>query len=550
MKYISYNDIKLWIRSLRKRDIVAFFTAFAFAIIFSIFSILQYYSLNISAYDLGINAQSLFSFLHTGSFYTSVLGENTLAQHFTIFKFVQLPIYYLFPSPVSIMVFEDIFIAMAGYVIYLISMHMFQGHIKSEKIIYALSIAFLLSYEFSPFSQGLVSFPFHNMAFLPFFFLLAFYAFLAEKRILHIVSLVFIISLHANFVYIAGILLLYEFLFLHTSRGNNIKMWFSKKSNSRGAKNFSYFIIILVLLYIYLIVAGMLKMYFAGVYAFSLSPPTKETGTAVSSPIGLIFLLFNNHSKFLAIIDTERANKIFYFNLLFKSNIYLPLFSPLSLIMTLPYIMYAVPSSYQSYYQLGYQYSAMVIGAMFISTIMGTYNIIRIAKYIQIHYKKFRKRDFKTSRTKYGEPAGIAIIIIIIIIVFIIAMPYGILLPVSEQNTTYSTMQDIHKEIPNGAVSFLINISNHIPEKSYILTGNGLMPYFSNHLYVYAAAFSPGYYNNLSKFQYIVIENNSFWSIQGGQNSLQNIVNMELKNGNYTVIDEYKPQSILVLKKA
>ena len=52
MEFISYNDIKLWARSLRKRDIVAFFTAFAFAIVFSIFSILQYYSLNTSFGDV------------------------------------------------------------------------------------------------------------------------------------------------------------------------------------------------------------------------------------------------------------------------------------------------------------------------------------------------------------------------------------------------------------------------------------------------------------------------------------------------------------------
>ena len=549
MKTISYNNIKLWILSLHKKDIAAFLIAFAFAIVFSIFSILQYYSLNTSAFDLGINAQILYTFLHTGSFYTPVLGTNAFAQHFTLFKFVQLPIYYIFPSPISIMVFEDLFIALGGYIVYLISMQMFQGHIKSEKIIFSLSIAFFLSYESSPFSLSLVSFPFHYMAFLPFFFLLAFYAFLTEKRALHFISLVFIISLHASFVYIAGILLLYEFLFIHTSRGNIIKVWFSRKSNPGGIRNFSYFIIILVVLYAYLVVAAMLKMYFAGVYTFSLSPSIGEAGAPASSPMGLISLLFNNHSKFLAIIETHRTNKIFYFNLLFKSNIYLPLFSPLSLIMTLPYILVAFSSSYQSYYQLGYQYSAMVIGAMFISTIIGTYNIIRLGKYIQIRYNKFRKNNFKISNIRYDEPAGIAIIIIIIIIVLIITMPYGIFSPVSEQNTTYSTMQNIHKEIPNGAASFVINVSDHIPEKSYILTGNILMPYFSDHLYVYAAPISQGYYTNLQKIQYIILQNNSFWSMQGGQHSLQNIVNMELKSGNYTIIDEYKPQNILVLKK-
>ncbi len=531
-----------------KKNIIAFAISLAFAIIFSIFSVLQYYSLNTSAYDLGINAQSLYAFLHTGSFYTTLLGENTLSQHFTLFKFVQLPIYFLFPSPIAIMVFEDIFIAIAGYIVYLISVKMFQGHIKSEKIIFLISIGFLLSYEFSPFSESLVSFPFHNMAFLPFFFLLAFYAFLSERRILHIVSIIFIISLHANFIYIVATLLLYEFLFLHTFRGKDINVWISRKSNPGWVKNFSYFVIILLLLYGYIVLAGTLKLYFQGIYTFSLFPSTGETGTPVSSPFQLLALLFNNPGKFMSIIGTNSGNKIFYINLLFKDNFYLPAFSPLSLILTLPYLIYAVPSSYAPYYRLGYQYSAMIIGAIYVSAIIGTYNLIRLLRYIHSHYRDAIPRIFTNSRKIKGQQIVISIVSIIIIVILIISIPYGIFSPPSIQQANYSEMQDMYREIPDGTVPFLINVSNHISDNSYILTENTLMPYFSNHLYVYATPFSPGYIQNLSKFQYIIIQNNSFWATIGGNQSLQKIVNMELNNGNYRVIDEYKDQNIFVLK--
>ena len=74
-----------------KKDFLAFSIAVAFFIIFSIFSILQYYSLGTSAYDLGINAQSLYAFIHEGVFYSPLLGENTLVQHFSIFKFTEVP---------------------------------------------------------------------------------------------------------------------------------------------------------------------------------------------------------------------------------------------------------------------------------------------------------------------------------------------------------------------------------------------------------------------------------------------------------------------------
>ena len=103
--------VKWWIDRLNhlikvdKYTATAFLASVIFAIIFSIFSVIQYYSIGTSAYDLGINAQELWAFIHTGSFYTPLINENLLAQHFAIFKFLQIPLYYLFPSPVTLMIF-------------------------------------------------------------------------------------------------------------------------------------------------------------------------------------------------------------------------------------------------------------------------------------------------------------------------------------------------------------------------------------------------------------------------------------------------------------
>ena len=533
-----------------KKDFLAFSIAIAFFIVFSIFSILQYYSLGVSAFDLGVNAQELYSFLHTGSFYTPLLGENALAQHFTLFKFLQVPLYYLFPSPITLTIFEDIFIALAGYIVYLISMHLLKDHIKSKKILFLVSMGFLLSYEFSPFSESLVSFPFHNMAFLPFFFLLAFYAFLVERRILHIVSIIFIISLHANFVYIVAVLLLYEFLFLHTCRGKKINPWFLHNINSRKIQNFTIFVLSIILLYGYLILAGLIKLHLEGISSFSVVPTTGETGTPAGSPIGLVLLLFEKPSEFVSLITSVHGEKVFYINLLLKSNLYLALFSPMSLLLSLPYMLYAVPSSYASYYQLGYQYSAMVIGAIYISAIMGGYNIIRLGKYIYRHSEQLQLKLKKILNHKLVSNE-IVIISILIVLILAISLPYGILTPLElePKNNGGSQMNNIYREIPSATSTFLINLSEHIPKNSYILTENNLMPYFSNNIHIYITPYAPSYHNNLSKFQYMIIQYNSFWATTGGNHSLQSIVNSELENGNYSIIDSYKPGLILVLQR-
>ncbi len=549
MKLLFYNKAKNYI-SYDKYNILAFSISLIFAVIFSIFSVIQYYSIGTSAYDLGINAQELWAFIHTGSFYTPLLNENLLMQHFIIFKFIQIPLYYLFPSPITLMIFEDIFIALGAYIVYLISHEVLKNRVNSKKILFMISLIFLISYEMSPYVQSLVSFPFHNMAFLPFFLLLAFYSFLTERRILQIVSILFIISLHANFVYIAAILIVYEFLYLHTESGKKINTWIFKNSRPGGIKDFAIMVIFLALLYGYLVMAGIIKLHIAGVSSYSLIPPTGESGTPVSSPLALISLIFTKPDEFGAIIGSNSEMKIFYLNFMFKSLGYIPLFSPMSLIMDIPYVMYAMPSSYGSYYQLGYQYSAMIVGALYISAIVGFYNIIRIYNYSRQYFdKRFLDRIKAKFIGKATELTLVKICLIIIIVVIITMMPYGLLSPPQIEKSPHgSEIADIFKEQISGAPSYLIKLSGSIPQSSYILTENTLMPYFSNHLHIYVTPYSFGPDNNLSEFQYIIIQNNSFWAVLGGNQSLQHIVDSVLKNGSFNIIQNYNKGNILVLE--
>ena len=103
--------------TIDKYTATSFIISLIFAVIFSVFSIVQYYSVGTSAYDLGINAQDLWAFIHNGSFYTPLLNENIFVQHFTIFKFIQIPLYYLFPSPITLMIFEDVIPAICNLII-------------------------------------------------------------------------------------------------------------------------------------------------------------------------------------------------------------------------------------------------------------------------------------------------------------------------------------------------------------------------------------------------------------------------------------------------
>ena len=536
--------------STNKYNVTAFLVVISFAVMFSIFSILQYYSLATSAFDLGINAQELWAFIHTGSFYTPLLNENLLVEHFIIFKFIQVPLYYIFPSPITLMVFEDIFIALAGYIVYLISRTIIGYRIKSQKILFMISLTFLISYEMSPYAQSLVSFPFHNMAFLPFFLLLAFYSFLTSRRILQIISIIFILSLHANFVYIVAILLIYEFFYIHTNNGKKIRLWLSNTTKPGGVRDFAVMVVLIGLLYGYLVITGIIKLHIAGVSSYSLLPSTNESGTPVTSPVALLLLIFTDPSKVSAILSVNGWMKVFYVNFMFESVGYIPLVSPLSLIMDIPYVLYAMPSTYKSYYQLGYQYSALIIGALYISTIMGFYNILRLYDYMKKRFKtQLSEKVIKWFTDLNGEKKVINIFIVIILTIVIVMLPYGLMAPPQIQQTpSGSVIGDIFEEHLSGVPQYLDRLSGNISQSSYILTENSLMPYFSNHLHIYASPYTPDYYKNISEFQYIVIENNSLWAKIGGNHSLQYIVNSVLKNGSFTVVNRYSPGNIMVLE--
>lgn len=561
-RWIIVSNGKLKGRVLnRPGNSIAVAVTVFFIFMFSLFSIIQYLSLGDSGYDLGMHAQFLQSFLHGKLFYSPLIGESILAEHFTIFQFFQVPVYAIYQSPISLLVFQDLFVALGGYVLYLMSKRLLNRHTKSMLSLEIVSISFLLVYEMSPYTQSLVSFPFHSMAFLPFFFLLAFYSFLTERRILHFFSLAMIVTLHSNFVYIVAVLLFYELLFLRTRRGRDIKVWLSSRHNPRGITQFSYFMVFIAALYVYLVFAGLMKGYLSGAGFTSLLPSTGATEAASSSPAGLMMLLVTNPHSFFSFISANLGEKVFYTTFIFKNTAFLSFLSPLSLIMTIPYLLYALPSSYGSYYQLGYQYGSMLLGPVFLGTLLGLCNMSIIAEYMKnkwpSHSKKIVSRIKNPGRLATNakkKVSGVALISVIgavLIVLSIVVIPYGIFSPGGMQQRPYgSEMQDINSFSYGNTSFFLMKESADIPPDAYILTENTLMPYFSNHLNTYSTPWSPGIYVNLSKFTYLVFQYNSFWATTTQSiPSLQTIAMDGLSNGTYSIIASLPSAGIFVLER-
>ncbi len=519
-------------KNIKKRDskyIITIIIAFAFSIIFSFYSIYQYYSLGTSAYDLGLHANILWNALHGRSFYTAMIGGNFLSEHFAPFEYIQLPIYYLYPSPLSIMIFQDVLLALAGIPLYKITQNIFGDKIKDNKIFSFIPLIIVLSYEISPFTASIYEFSFHNMAFLPFFMFMAIYAFLYNKKILNLFMIGFVISLHSNFVFIAIMIILFEIIYSRQNIEKNLM--FSKIKHRYTIAGL--FIFILFIMYIYLEFAAYSKGIISGTPHVSLEIHTGETGGVSRGIVGLIFTLFKDPVLFFSFVFRNYMMKLTYIALLFATTGFLTIFFPEALIMGFPYFLYAFTSSYGSYYAFGYQYAAMIYPVFFIGTVFAIDKIIRYNS-----DKKIKKLFLLYKKVEVKKV--VKIITVLLIFGILLGLVYNPLIPYN--NNAHDDITGYHN---SGISNFLINESKYIPKNSTILVENTLMPYFSNYRFVYVTPFSS--LPNYTQFNYIIYENNTYWANANGP-SIQNI-SLQLEENHQVYLYKKYNNEVFIFKK-
>jgi uncharacterized membrane protein len=491
-----------------------------------IFSIKQYNSMNTTAFDLGVNANSLYNTFHGRLFYSSLLGYSMLGQHFSPIEFPMLLVYYVFKSPLSLMVFEDIFIAGAAIPLYLFYKSIISKINFKLEYQFIIGISIVMSYELSPFTDSLFDFPFHKMALLPFFFFLALYAYLENKNKLHLFSLIMIIALHSFFVVIVGSIILFELYYSRRNRDYGLIF-----SNLNRKKLAATFILIVVLLLSYLELASYLKGYINGYNGISSALNTNETGIPSGGIFGFIIELFTNPSSAIPYLSINHAMKLSYISELFWSTGYLAVIFPETLLMALPYIAYAMPSTTTAYYQIGYQYGAMVFPVFYISIVLG---IARSMNYIKKHLDtgkgKHTNEKYNPRLIKYAS----IFIIVIMVLGASMSFQYSPLAPSSVfKDPEYGSMDNINSFHITNQTSFIRNEIKTIPRDSVILTQNNIAPFISNYPNIFIG-FSKNI-NNYSDFDYIAITYNSGWGTweYNGSISPTAIATMAMNSGTY-----------------
>lgn len=432
----------------RKPEATVFVLICAYAVVFSGFTIFMYYVFKSYAWDLGIFVQALWTTVNKGKFfyYTIELSVNPsgsfFGAHFSPILFLVLPIYAVFESPFTLLVLQSVVLALGAVPIYLIA----KKHLGDRLSAVCLAAVYLTY----PAIQGVNCFDFHTEAFIPLFFLLAFY-YIDDKKWFK--GLLFVL-LTLSTIEFAPVLIMFLGAYL------TLKEAFTKDptERSRSLLKRMFFPALLIVI----AVIGLLLAFFV----IDTLNPIKSTGLPGnwtywgSSLSGVVLNILTHPVEALTYMVTP-WDKVFYLFSLLGPLLMLPIFCP-EFLLAVPWLIAAPLSENAAYYSIYFQYSAFAIGQLFIAFI---FSVKRLSL-----FGNDGRRNLKLQRTV------VAFALVITILFSVAVSPIGLpdLSSRSVEITPHSVLiNDMLKLVPNNAsIATENDIFPHVAqrENAYILT--------------------------------------------------------------------------------
>lgn len=288
---------------LDKNKYAAILPYVVFGLSYLALGLIRHYSFNSHAFDLGLFAQAFYNFSHF-DLSNSIKGVSNLwGDHFHPILFPLSFIYRIFPTAVTLIVLQTIFIILGGLPVYWLSNEFF----KSRSISFFIVVSY---FSFFGISSAL-QFDFHEITIAATFFLFAFYFLIKRKWGYYFLFILFYLSCKENL----GIMV--------AALGIFILFW--KRKYWKVA--LATFVLGAVWFFC---TTEYLIPYFAGQdYVYF---EYKQLGENVPKALKTVFL--NPLQAISKLFDHPDKLRTFY--LTFGSFVFLPFASPLFLILALP----------------------------------------------------------------------------------------------------------------------------------------------------------------------------------------------------------------------
>ncbi len=373
--------------------ILLWLSIIAYIVYFSLFSILRYRTLYASYFDLGIMHQTVFNTyksIQTGDWsrfleLTDPFGSDQIkrmAIHNDILLAPIALLYFIHSGPETLLILQSVVLGLGAWAVFLIAMRVLERKKYHEVLSFVCAFAYLM---YTPMQRANI-FDFHAVALATSLLLFMYYFWLVEKYALSFLFFLLSIAAKEQISLIAlffGVYVLYLYLRgdRHVERG-----WRSQNGHLGGEKGLLGGIS--VNLYFPLLIIGISALwffismkliipYFRGAGHFAL----KYYGDFGDSPIGVIIGILTNPysiSKYVFHNDTAR-----YFLFLLGPLAFLPLLSPILLLIALPEFAINLLSDSWNMRNIIFHYTSAIQPFVFIAAI---YGVKKITEFLHPRY--------------------------------------------------------------------------------------------------------------------------------------------------------------------
>jgi len=320
-----------------KYKIILLFLVLSYTFIMTTLTYYKYYCFKSYAFDMGIFIQIFWNTINGNPMYTQPRGSvfhptNFFGVHFSPFLYLIMPVFEIFPNPYTLFLIQSLFLSITAIVIYYISLHI----LKDERI----SVLFSALYLIYPGTLWSNWYDFHVEAFIPLFSSLVYYYYLRENNIGVFISLFTLVSILERNVFIAVAFAVYF----------AAREIYNRRIGQEPNKSITPLLIgaILVFSILYFIYS---EQY---INNFSVNRSTSK----LESIIGYV-----SYSNLL--------EKTAFVTFLMAPLAFLQIDAPLELIPAGPYMVLVALTSYSPYFEITWQYPAIVSVPFFVSAIMG-----------------------------------------------------------------------------------------------------------------------------------------------------------------------------------
>ncbi len=329
-----FNKYLLVVNNL---NVIPILLSILFFLIFSFQTINRHLNFNSHAFDLGIYTQVIYLYSQGQLAYSSLKHMILLADHFGPILILFAPIYKLFPSAITLLIIQALFVSLSSIPIYLIA----RDRLKSTLLSLLITLGFLTSVGIT----SAIIFDFHlaTISVLPLSLIL--YCWCFKKWRAYFIFLVLSVLFKEDVPLLLLGLGIFE-LFQKQIRVGSLTMIFS-------------------LISFYLIKVNLMEfLWHGGASAYisiSIFP--------LDSPVDLFLLFLTRPMLFLDQIFNSPI-KIDTLNALLRQFGYLPVLSPLAWITAFPHLYFRFTSNYWQSWSTLYHHNASLIPFLTVSTVL------------------------------------------------------------------------------------------------------------------------------------------------------------------------------------